>query len=330
MKKLIFLLTATAYAVNGFAQNMQTSGFFIGLNFKVGPNSEQTALMPTNWIYPESVNNAAKQPKVDNETAFGFDAQLGYFFGKKGHWGLGTGLVYFKNDGELTIESMHFEYKATDFNGDVYRQMITTTQPIKEILQTTNMSVPLVVKYRTMFSDRVGFSMDAGVVYNVKIETSYNASAAFDYEAIYKFEKSGTDYVAVYDDGSHPDASSWLITVEQYQKDKGDGNEEVYFKTLQDQGYNVGLNEKATGSGTVSHKTGSVGFLLQPSLSFRLSDVFYLNVGPYWMHQTFHNEQSSLKTQVTDRIGEYSSVLSTGVNRKMDYYGANLGLSIHF
>jgi GTP-sensing pleiotropic transcriptional regulator CodY len=70
--------------------------------------------------------------------------------------------------------------------------------------------------------------------------------------------------------------------------------------------------------------------LLQPSLSFRLSEAFAVNIGPYYMLQKIGNEDDVVKSRVTDKIGSYNSLLNNAALRKQQNYGVNLGLSLSF
>ena len=265
-----------------------------------------------------------------NDNSYGIDLQLGYFFGPKANWGISTGVVYFRTDGVLTVDSMHMEYQSTDFNGDTYRQVVTSTTPLTEQIQTTNINIPLLAKYRSKLSKTIGLSVDAGIVYNVQLKSSYSGGGSFNYEAIYRFVKNGETYVSEYDNNPVPDPASWLMTEAEYIKDKGDGQQAEYMEELRKQGYNVGLNRESKGSGEVTHKPGSIGWLVQPSVNFRLSEMLAVNIGPYYMFQKVLNERTTLRTKVTDKMDTYNSVLNNAMRRKQHNYGVNLGLSISF
>jgi hypothetical protein len=331
MKNIIFLFIIIALSLQGFADPAKINGkWSLGLNLKYGKLSEKVSLLSPALIYPDTRKlKGTSALKINSDYSYGGDVQLGYYFGKGKNFGIGTGIVYFKNQGNMSLDSMHVEYRSMDFNQDTFRQLITTAKPIEEIINTTTISIPLVVKYRTMLSKKIGFMMDAGIVYNLKIESTYEADAAFNYEAIYKYDKINGDYKAVYDYSSIPNASDWLITVEKYQKDQGDGNEAAYLQSLQNQGYNVGLDEEITKkSGTVNNKTGSIGLLLQPSFCFKLSDVVFINLGAYYMyHGIWGPDANNNKNRITDKIGDYNSLLNTSIIRRQYYYGINLGLN---
>lgn len=327
---MIFLLVALAYTTGVHAQyEVGKRRWFVGVDYKFGKLNEKIFLKPDGLVYPQLANSYRSKLKIENDRPMMVGGQIGYYFDKHAKWGISTGIVYFKNTSTITIDSLHLEYKATDGNGDVFRQVINNTKPLKESFETTNMSVPIMLNFRTMLSKTIGLTLSAGAVYNIKAETKYTTEAAFDYEAIYKLEKSGDEYVPVYDYHVTPDADDWFITQGEYRKDVGDGKEDAYFQTLNSQGYNVALNKeaKATGS-TLTHKKGSIGVLVQPQLTFRLSKTFQLNVGPYYMYQQFLNTKEQENLMVTPKIGEYNSMLNNSIQRTHNNYGVNLGLML--
>jgi hypothetical protein len=164
-------------------------------------------------------------------------------------------------------------------------------------------------------------------VYNVKMKTEYSGTAAYNYEAIYKFDMTSGQPVAVYDNSPQPDPADWLITVQEYNEDKSDGNVNDYFNTLQGQGFNVGLDEAAAKSGTIENKKGTIGILLQPSFGYKLTDVISLNLGGYFMYQKFRNDDSR-SSRMTDKVGEYNSLLNNMPRRRQYNTGFNIGLSL--
>jgi hypothetical protein len=332
MKKIILAIIVLAQAIPAISQSGRMSRWSLGLNLKYGGLHEKASLISPALIYPYTRNQGGTCAlKIASDYSYGGDLQFAYYFDKGASLGIGTGIVYFKNQGHATLDSLHVEYRSMDFNKDTFRQIITSAGPINETISTTTVSIPLVLKYRTMLSKRIGFTLDAGVVYNVSLKSTYEADASFNYEAIYKYDKVNGDYVAVYDYSAIPDPSGWLITVEKYRKDKGDGNEAAYFQTLQDQGYNVGLDEEIkTKSGSISSRTGSIGLILQPSLSLKLSDVTSVNLGAYYIYHGIKGAEGNARNMITDKIGEYNSLLNTSIMRRQYYYGINLGLSFHF
>lgn len=330
MKRTLAILGMCA-AINSNAQQLEPTGrYYAGINFKYGQMKERMTIAPAVSIYPNVVNYQRTPTNTEKGKAFGFDAQLGYFFSPDKKWGLGTGLIYLKSEGEVSIDATHFEYRSTDHNGDVFRQVITSTSPIREELEVTNMSIPLVVKYRTPISEKFGFNVDAGLVYNVRMETSYTGTAAYNYEAIYRFDNSSGQPVAVYDNSPVPMTDDFLITTENYHGDNPNGDANHYFESFKAQGYNVGLNEEAGKSGKVEHRNNTtIGVLLQPSFSYKLTEAFSINVGGYYMFQKFRKEDSRI-VRMTDKLNEYNSLLENASRRRQYNTGLTIGLSLCF
>jgi hypothetical protein len=329
MKKTLSILMMCC-ATQAFAQKTEPTGrVYAGLNFKYGWLKERMNPMPATGVYPGTLNYSRSKMNRDYDNSLGFDAQLGYFFSNNKKWGIATGIVYLKGSGVISIDSTHFEYMSVDSRGDVFRQVVTNTAPIREELEITNMSIPLLIKFRTPISDKFGFNIDGGIVYNVRMETSYSGTAAYNYEAIYKFDMTTGQPVAVYDNQAVPHPSDWLITVKEYNENQSDGNVNEYFTTLQSQGYNVGLDKVAAKSGKIEEKSGTIGILLQPSFSYRLTEAFSLNLGGYYMYQKFSNSDSRT-SQMTDGVNEYNSLLHNTPRRRQYNSGFNIGLSLCF
>ncbi len=99
-----------------------------------------------------------------------------------------------------------------------------------------------------------------------------------------------------------------------------------YFNTLRNTGYNVGLGVKPnSNSGAVSYTTGTVGLLIQPSLSYFLSDNVALNFGLYYIYQPFTNNAQS-GYMLTNKAGDYSSMLNSVTASNNQTFGLNIGV----
>ncbi len=318
-------LTANAqYEVDGY-----TPRLYGGLHVKAGGVRERVSMQNLEMNYTEAVRNyKISRAQFDNKTSLGFDFQIGYFVDRKAHFGIATGIMYNSYEGTMTVDEMHVEYKSADFRGDVFRQSITATSPIVENYKTTSLTVPLVFKYRTQLSRVVGIMIDAGVLYNLQMKTDYDAASTMRYEAVYKYQTGEGGVKTVYDRNITPEENDWLITVDKYKKDKGDGNEAAYFQSLRDQGYNVSVNENVKKSGTFEYQKGSFGVLLQPSFTFRLNKNLYIDLGAYYMYQEFGNTDANRATRVADKIGTYNSYLNNAIRNWQNSYGGKAGLSV--
>jgi outer membrane protein OmpA-like peptidoglycan-associated protein len=359
MKKIVFLLIAACGSVLSFAQapaiNNNTdnakpgesaskpdidvlkpkwkadsflSHLVLDLNFMGGA---LTQTMKTANTYPNYANNIASLSntgnlKFSNGMSYGGELQLGYFFGNKAHWGIGLGYSYLYQTGDLILDKYDVQYQSRDGMGNTFRQWVTADGPIKEKLVITNMNIPLVIKYKNRFSKRIGFTADAGIVYNLQVQNAYTTNASFDYQAIYKYaqDQSG-NYVPVYDNSATPEVHDWLITKAQISKHTT-GEVPDSFSSLRAQGYNVGIGvspDKKTG--TTRYTQGSLGFIVRPAINYFFSDRVALNLGLYYMYQPVTNSTVH-GYNLTNKLGEYSSLTNTVSSSVFQSYGLNLGV----
>lgn len=265
----------------------------------------------------------------NNGMSYGFDAQLGYFFGKKRHWGLGVGVMYLKQSGDMKLDKFHVEYQSTDFGGDVFRQLLTANGPITESLKMTNMSIPAVLKYKNQLGKHWGFAIDAGLLYNLQLKNSYTTDASFDYEAIYAYQNTSDGLKAYYDNSPTPGSNAWVITKSYYTGKNPNGNIADSFSAFRVQGYNVGLGLKPNSkTGDASYKSGSIGLLLKPSVSYLISPNVALDLGIVYTYQTFKSAENNYR--LTDKVGGYSSLTNGMSAVNSGTLGINIGARIYF
>lgn len=301
----------------------------VDVNVLGGALTQKLAMENSAGNYLNGVNVNQGSLRRANGSSFGFDAQGGYFFGKKRHWGVGTGVMYLGQAATVQLDNFHVEFRATDASGNIYRQVVTPNQPIQEKLKISNFNIPLVLKYKNRLSEQWGFTADAGVLWNFQMKNSYTANASFDYEAIYKYSANPGGVPTVYDNSPTPNTTDFLITKAGYLATDHNGNVGAFFTQQAGLGRNVGLNVKPkTNTGTVSYRAGgSGGLFLQPSVNYFLSDNVALNFGAYYLYQWPGNNAKSGYT-LTKNMGEYSSVLNN-VSRSWDQsYGLNVGVRV--
>ena len=340
MKKVILLVLATGCILGANAQDSVKAqkankhydamlpAWCIDVNLKGGLLMQHLTQVNiagnyTNFI---SSNTSIGKVKFDDGNSVGFDAQVGYFFGTNRHFGVGAGLMYMHQTGSLSLDKFHVEFQSVDGSGDVFRQIITTKAVVTEKLEMTNISIPLVLKYKNQFSKHWGFAMDAGLLYNLQLKNSFTTDASFDYEAIYSYRNTGESY---YDNGATPASNSWLITKDYYTTKNPTGNIPDTFSSLRAQGYNVGLNVKPENKiGNSSYKTGSIGLLLKPSVSYLINEHIALDFGLYYTYETFKTNVNNYR--LTDKVGSYSSLANSLSNVNSSSAGLNLGVRIYF
>lgn len=319
---------------NGYkTMQVHSTGFLshivADVNFTGGTVNQKLTLTDPTANYPKALNTRVNGVKAGNVTSTGIDAEIGYYFDLAGRYGIGTGIMYTHQSGDLTMDNFHIEYQSKDVFNNTFRQVLTATGPIREQLRTSNISIPLLFKYRLNFG-RLGFNADAGLVFNLSERTSYKTNAAFDYEAIYQYTGTQGNLVPVYDNSATPAPGDLLITKAQYLATYPGASVTDYFNTQHNLGYNVGLNRKPdAGSGHVSSVTGSVGLLFRPSLNVMLTQAFSVNVGVYYLYQNFKNNVPQ-GYRLTDKVGQYDPLVA-GVQRSMqNNYGISIGASYAF
>lgn len=335
MKKLLILLIAAGGTVSTFAQSPTVKKYtkdadlgrwVIDVNLLGGMASQDFKMAPSTNNYPNALNMNSGELKFKNGYSYGGDLQAGFFFGKKRHFGLGTGLMYMQEQGDAVLDKYHVEYQSTDGAGKTFRQLITGND-IRESITSSMFNVPVVLKYKNRFSKHWGFTADAGALINLQMKNSYTTHASFDHEAIYKLVNNGDGgTTSVYDNSPTPDVNDWMITKAEFLKNNPNGNLQDYFNAKRAIGYNVGTGlEPSTKKGKTSYTKASIGLLLQPSFNYFLSDKAALNIGGYYMFQPFKSEaQSGYK--LTDGAGNYSSVLNNVTSSNNQAYGVNLGV----
>jgi outer membrane protein OmpA-like peptidoglycan-associated protein len=278
-----------------------------------------------------SQNTNIGKLKFENGGTVGFDAQLGYFFGPGSHWGLGAGFMYLSQTGNLTLDKYHVEYQATDAAGSIYRQHITGNS-LKEWTKSTNLNIPLLLKYKYRFSKHLGFTADAGPMFNMQMKNVSQNNGNYDYEAVYKFTGSagGDGTPTVYDNSVTPAASDEIITKAYMIAKNPNVDLNAEFQKQKAAGVNVGLGQTpAADKSTVSYTTGSVGFLLRPELSWYLSDHVAINFGAYYMYQSFKNNNVANYTLMSTKM-EYSSSLNNVSSSTVSSIGGNVGVRFLF
>jgi len=334
MKKLFFLLIAAGGTATAIAQgpgdynnaDHLSPRWAVDINLLGGLASQTFTMANTIPNYTNALNMNTGELKYKNGYSYGADAQLSFFFGERRHFGIGTGFLFMEQRGDANLDNYHVEYQAHDGAGNIYRQVVNGND-IREEIVSANINIPLVLKYKTRFSKHWGFAADAGALINLQMKNDYITHASFDYEAIYKFTKSGDGGTkSVYDNSPAPSVDDWLITKAQFLRNNPNGNLQDYFNAKRLLGYSVGEGlSPGTRTGSNSYTQGSVGFILQPSLSYYLSDNTALNFGVYYMFQPFKNNAQS-NYRLTEGIGTYSSVLN-GITESINHsYGINLGV----
>jgi outer membrane protein OmpA-like peptidoglycan-associated protein len=78
-------------------------------------------------------------------------------------------------------------------------------------------------------------------------------------------------------------------------------------------------------TGKTEYTAGSIGFMIQPSVNYYLSDFVSLNLGGYYMFQPFKNNADA-GYRLTDGNGSYSSVQNNVTSNQNSAYGVHAGV----
>lgn len=332
MKKLYIILiaagfssAATAQSRGQYTKDSDMPRWEAELNLLGGGVMQNINTASPNYI--NGVNLSNNKTTFANGAMFGGDVQLGFFFGEKRHWGIGTGLLYMRQMGDLKTDNFHAEYQSTDYQGHTFRQVVSGNG-FSERINTDNFNIPVLLKYKNRFSKHWGFAADAGALINVGYTSTYKTNASFDYEAIYQITHNGDgSFTYSYDPSAVPADRDWLITRNQFVKNNPEASVQDYFNGLRAQGYNVGLGiTPASTTGTVTHTAGSLGFMVQPSMNYFFSDNVALNMGIFYAYQPFTTTTTSYR--LTNNTGEYSSLLNGEKRTEVHSLGLNVG--VHF
>ena len=200
--------------------------------------------------------------------------------------------------------------------------------PISEALTANNVSIPLMLHYQVKHSPRIFYSIDAGLLYNISLNYNYNANATFDYEAVYKFDTKTNAFV--YDNTPLLEGNGVIpMTVAQYYATNPGGTDVTgYLNALSKKwGATLGINQPITKkTGTVNYRIGGIGYALQPSLNYQISDLLFLKVGIYYMYQPFQNNAGTAGNEISAKIGSYNGLLNTTSTMNSSSFGLDIGI----
>jgi len=331
MKKLIFLLIAITCSASAIAQKSneypasRSPRWAIDMNLRGGGANQKFKTANSLANYPEAINSNTGDLNYSKGYSYGADLQLGYFFGKGRNFGLGTGLMYMEQKGDITLTDFHIDYKATDGNGNIFRQVIRGND-VRENVTSRMVNVPVMLKYKARFSKRWGVSADAGALINLRMTNNYTTHATFDQESIYLFQQNPDgSTTSVYDNSPTPSAESWIISKDAFLRNNPNGNWDEYASTKRAMGINVGDGMTTNNrTGRTEYNPGSIGFMIQPTVNYYLSDYVSLNLGGYYMIQPFKNNAQS-DYRLTDGNGSYNSVQNNVTSNQNSAYGINVG-----
>lgn len=328
-------VVGTTISSYGQVRSEYFRSLFLDLEANGGLTSQHVKSIPFSTNYEDALNTQQSAIKFRSGSSKGFTAHVGYYFNNKRTIGISSGINMYSQEGTLSMDTFHIEYRATDYKGGTFRQVISTARPIQESITTKTLTVPLLLNYKYIVNDNLCIVGAAGITYNVKVSNTYSTSAAFDYEAIYKFEGN----YPVYDNSPIPDTSSLLMTKAAVAASGRDVK--TYFSRNDSIGYSVGLNMKAAnGSGSVNYRSGSLGYSAEVAAIYKVWRNIYVKGGLYYNGQSFTNKSNNNALPLTDAkikdeaghtIGvNYNSLLNEVQTVFIHNYGITLGVRVYF
>lgn len=333
MKRIFMLLMSAVCSVSAIAQYASTSGavkapsprWTIDVNLLGGLANQTFTTANTIANYPNSINSNIGTLKYSKGYSFGADAELGFFFGQKRHFGLGTGVMFMEQHGVAKLTDFRLDYRAVDGSGNIFRHVLTGND-VREDVVSSMVNIPVVLKYKDRFSKHWGFAASAGALINVQMKNSYTTHATFDHGSIYKFvQNADGGTMSVYDNAEIPSAGDWLVTRAEFLRNNPNGNWQEYASIKRAMGINAGdVLPTGNRSGTNEFNSGSIGFIIQPSFNYYVSDNVALNIGGYYMMHPFKNDAQP-GYRLTDGNDSYSSVLNNVTASTNNAYGLNIG-----
>lgn len=312
-------------------ENYFAKKWLLDINIPIG----MTFQSPTISYVPKFqnvINSQFNNLKLSPATNTGLDLEFGCYFGDYKRFGIGTGIIYQASASVLSLDNYHVEYKSTDDDNNIFRQLVSSTGTINENLTNYSINIPIVFKVKELLTKKIGFSADAGILYNYSSVTNYSSNASFDYEAIYSYIlKADGEYSHVYDNQSTPSVNDWLITKQQFNSHNTGSNRDIttYFDSLRLEGYHVGLGIKPEqNSGSITFPGGSLGFIIRPAFNIKIHERTFFYLGGYLSYQ-FINKGSDKYFKLTDNVGiNYSSLLNTITKINNFSYGCNVGIRV--
>lgn len=322
----------TAMAQVRGGDNFYAQKLTLDLDVPVGMVMQSpTGSMPLN--YTNYCYSNVDKLKFNAGLSYGLNAEVGYFVGLYGKFGIGAGINYMSQSSSAEIGNFRVDYQDKDSKGNIFRQILSSNGAIKEDLTTTNINIPIMLKYKKRFTTRLGLAVDAGFLFNVSMTNKWKADASFDYEAAYKFSEGvSSGAPTLYDNGTTLGANDWLLTRSMYTHTLTPSVSTLVgiFDSLRLRGYNVALNTKSTqNSGTVNYSSG-IGFMLRPAVTVRLMPRLHAKIGAVVTYQMFkhtYDGASASDYKVSSNLGaNYNSILQPITSINVTTIALNLGL----
>ncbi len=262
-------------------------------------------------------------PEVDKGTSsqFGFSMNLERFFGRVRLVGVRAGLQYDFISFDVTEQKFFAEYRSKDIANYYYRRVLESTQAVTESEKLHLLRIPVEFIFSKKINEKLSGFIALGPVFSFALSATSKPNASFNYGAIYV--KSNADPKNNFSSNPVRQPDWWLMT-EDFASQHGDANK--YFDDRKAEGYDVDNNVDIT---------ESVKFKLNPAVSltgelglqYKISSTNSLQLGFQWMNGSFSTKNSG-EYKLTDRVGDYDSMINGTEKLKTSFIAIRIGLAI--
>lgn len=306
-------------------------GFSIDIMGNVGGSN--VALNDVNWNY--GVNRGISNGGIEGSQgmSWGGGVELNYYF--TGKLGIGIGAHFNDLNGGLEIRGFEARYYSDYYNvdGDYwdYERRVSTEQ-LAENYALTQVSFPVLLKFKTDVSYRFGVFAHVGAMYNLPLQTSTTiGEGTIDYEAVY-YSNDGTTYG--YGDGELNEYTLQLTEEYFFTLSQDATADELHLNNHFDQEtLNIGLGIRPRNVEEGPEIAPYFSILGRLGVMYNISEkISLLLSGQYVYGLPFEGDSYILVDKIigegNNKYGEYHSLLNGGA--RYSTFGANLGLSIRF
>jgi hypothetical protein len=290
----------------------------------MNPDAPQLSSLNYTDMIEELTNGGTMITEGSGKPDFALSASVDYFSKEKVNLGASIGVSYQQYSTNLVLSDFHTQYRASDAQGD-YRRLISGNH-ITETLTANYLTFPLLFKYRKKFGidtanlDNVskwGLYADAGIALTFLINGESKNTSNFNYEALYYWDPD-TELQQFNNQVNYdPSEIGWLELI---------GNKEYLDDLREESGYDLAIDNGFSGTSSFKHNfmieiVGKVG------LSYDISDNLSLLFGTRFSYGMTMGKKD-VSYQITDKIGDYTSLMEASEKLNMFSAGINIGVRI--
>ena len=302
---------------------------FFGLQLNFGLSVTTTVDGPTisDLGYDKIITQTFRMGTIaaDNTQATHFGATIQYdrFFGDKKIFGGGIGISYQHFATELDLPDFFVEYHDIDKFGNSYRRRVESKSVIAENIKMNYLMVPLTLKYKQELFTKGGVYVDAGIAFSLLMSGSGKANTSFDYEAIYSLDQTSA---FVYDNAATPGSTDWLMTtnfVNAHNNASATATDN-YFTEHKNAGFDVAANQSVNQSSDFKLKPG-MALIFGGGIFYKILENADAELGVLYINDSQNTDITS-GYKITDKTGEYSSLVNGSKKITNQSIGVSLGL----